>query len=152
MKQEYADWIAAYVAEHQGHVRGYCVDACMEMKKVFPELEYVPGWIEAGGEHMWLKTPDEEIIDPTRAQFRSDVELKYIPWKPGDEIRGGTCPNCGWDIYIHPRSLADFKVMGGKAPDDRSVCDDECAKEFDAYLKKEMEKEFPPPLSRVEPS
>jgi hypothetical protein len=53
--------------------------------------------------HVWLVNPDGDVVDPTRGQFPGDIT--YEPWEPGDEVRVGTCMQCGAGIWRKVPSL-----------------------------------------------
>jgi hypothetical protein len=70
---EHAQWIADYVAR-EGSVWMKCVEACEEMAAAFPELRVIKGIAvsSVSGKrwcHCWLLAADDEVIDPTVAQF-----------------------------------------------------------------------------------
>ena len=125
----YEQWIAAFVARHDGKILGVCRRACDEMRAAFPELRevrghvYVPGWGKRA--HAWLVDERGGIVDPTAEQF--PVIDTYEPWQPGDEVMVGKCMECGSEIWQAVQTLA-------VAPPRREFCDDECANAFAADL------------------
>jgi hypothetical protein len=126
MLRKYQEWIAEYV-KRTPFPRGQCINASREMREAFPELIEVRGhvycaWGKDG--HVWLTTPQGEILDPTRGQFPGSVE--YHPWKPGCEVEVGRCMNCGEYIWESVDSLDNVKR--------KDICSPECAKAFEASL------------------
>lgn len=129
-KRTYAGWIVDYVARHDGNVYGCCQEAAEEMRREFPELVEVRGYVHCSwGKrgHFWLKTPGGEVVDPTRSQFPGPVT--YNPWKPGDEVDVGTCMNCGFTIWRSVQDLDKVKT--------ESVCGPECEQELREYYDRE---------------
>lgn len=129
MKPEHAAWIAAYLDERQGIIRGMCGHATDEMVKSFPELTRTGGFVhhDNGGitEHWWCVTSDGEVVDPTAAQFATG-SLRYEEFDPADQehrenVRVGRCLNCGMDLYGADRKMTD-------------LCDEDCRAEFAASL------------------
>jgi len=98
--QEAIAWIDNYVAIHES-VRGRCAGATREFCEAFPEARRVAGFIQISGEnygeHFWCEL-DGVIYDPTRSQFPDGVAA-YQELQVGDEIRVGTCMECGIPIY-----------------------------------------------------
>jgi hypothetical protein len=77
----YHDWIAQYVARHNGDVWLKCIDACEEMVLAFPELVIVRGIAvsSVSGKrwcHCWLVDPQGAVLDPTKAQFARPVSYE----------------------------------------------------------------------------
>ena len=132
MKKEYQEWIDAYREKHDNYLRSICMSASIDMAQEFPELEIVRGFVidDIGikHEHWWCKSKEDgEIIDPTSTQFR--VITQYLPWKPGDLVRAGTCMNCGEPIYLSPPSLDEPPPDGVPC-----FCGDYCEQEYLRYL------------------
>ena len=69
--ERYVAWISENVSDPYGN----CLKYCVAMQKVFPELRRVYGmyycmtWGER--EHFWCVDADNNVIDPTSAQFPS---------------------------------------------------------------------------------
>jgi hypothetical protein len=120
MEDKYKIWISEYLIKNNMSVRGQCVYACAEMKKVFPELSEVRGFY-GGNEHVWLVDKSGVVVDPTESQFIPGFE--YKEFEPGDLVCVGKCMNCGNKIYDKILDLEDPSYA-------RSVCSDECRKEF----------------------
>lgn len=101
----YESWIAAYVARNNEFVRGKCSEAAAEMVAAFPELKRVAGFVHCDwgrDQHFWCVTPDGEVIDPTRAQFRTVFayeELDLADPAVRRQIPTGRCMECGDDAY-----------------------------------------------------
>ncbi len=102
----YAEWIAAYVAKHDGFVRGKCKKATEEMIATFPELRKAAGFVYCRwgrDQHWWCVDPDGTIVDPTAAQFQGYIygykELDFADPEDVDSIPIGKCANCGGPIY-----------------------------------------------------
>ena len=95
------------------------------MVKQFPELTIVKGHVEdlqwGRRSHIWLKTAEGEIVDPTVAQFPSVME--YEEWEPGDEVRVGKCMECGEEIWRSVQTL-DVEDPGCRRP---YFCSEECS-------------------------
>lgn len=93
--EAYRCWIEEFVRTER--LLGNCKTACEKMKVAFPELRIALGhvhdaaWGKRG--HFWCVTPNNQIVDPTAAQF--PALLSYEEWKPGDEVLVGKCMNCG---------------------------------------------------------
>lgn len=100
----YSEWIAAYVARHNGFVRGLCQDAVTEMRLAFPELRKASGFAHtAWGEdqHVWCVTPDGLIVDPTAAQYPF-VDYEELDLNNADDVARiptGRCMECGGPYY-----------------------------------------------------
>lgn len=124
----YTEWIAAFVAKHDGKVLGRCQPAAVEMRAVFPELRIVQGhvldavWGKRG--HWWLVDPAGSIIDPTVSQFPAPVE--YIGWTPDEPVRIGKCMECGEEIWETVPSLTDTRM--------KRFCDGNCERAFASSL------------------
>jgi hypothetical protein len=126
MKEAYSQWIREYLSVNKS-VLGRCMDAVGKMREEFPELQEVRGhvycqWGKRG--HVWCKTEDGEIVDPTQSQFPGLVQ--YEPWEPGMEVRAGKCMNCGTDIWVSVQTLSE-------KPPCKSSCSEECEQELMAY-------------------
>lgn len=124
---EYAGWIADYLKEHDGFVQGRCQEACEAMVAAFPELQLVRGHAVCPAPwgmraHWWCVTPEGTIVDPTRAQFTAGV-FAYEPYEEGDDVRIGTCMNCGEGIWGQPE-------RGGEP----NFCSTACHASYAAYL------------------
>lgn len=122
----YDDWIAAYHERLGGGFKtlGRCQQASREMKAAFPELEIVKGhvhcpepWGKRG--HWWLVDPEGNIVDPTAAQF--PLIFEYEPYREGDEIRVGTCMDCG-------------EALRGQPGTHRTFCDKTCEETYLTYM------------------
>jgi hypothetical protein len=120
MSEQYDLWISEHYGSHE-KAYGACAEATLAMQRAFPELTRVRGhyYCLAWGErqHWWLTDADGQIVDPTAAQFPSAGHGIYEPWIEGADEPTGKCPNCGGLIY------------GGG-----SVCSDDCARSYEAYL------------------
>ncbi len=125
---KYEQWIKDNVCDPTGR----CVEITLIMHQVFPELIRVRGhyycdiWGER--EHWWLILPSEPggilidyeaevLIDPTRDQFPSRGNGKYIVFDESLPEPTGMCPNCGSYTY-----------------DGHYLCNDVCEREFMASL------------------
>jgi hypothetical protein len=120
MIQEYSDWIKKRVPNFEA-AYGQCKTVCKEMMKEFPGLSLVKGFYEdpivGDRQHWWLKTKDNEIIDPTAIQFPSvGMFGGYREIADDDALPKGKCMNCGKISYFN--SMA---------------CSEKCEKELDAY-------------------
>jgi hypothetical protein len=125
----YDQWITDYTTRHDGQLLGKCREAVAEMRAAFPELREVRGhvwctWGQRG--HVWCAAPDGTVVDPTAAQFPPPI-FEYDEWKPGSEVRVGTCMECGNAIYEACESLDD-------EPPRREFCDARCYDNYAAYL------------------
>ena len=104
--------------------------ASEEMRQAFPELREVRGWFHCA-EHCWLVALDGTIVDPTVSQFPSwdVVPEAYRAWKPGDEVRVGTCLWCGSDIHrVVPK-------LDGEE-ERQSFCDKECERDMEIDMRR----------------
>lgn len=122
----YDGWIAEYLKAHDGFVLGDCHEATTAMVTAFPELQQVRGHVICPAPwgkraHWWCVAPDGKIIDPTRAQFTAGV-LAYEPYVEGDEVRVGTCMNCGEAIWGDPQRAST------------DICSQRCYESYAAYL------------------
>ena len=118
---KYDEWIAEYQGRNPS-LLGRCGMAVAEMTAEFPELRIVRGhtetvWGRRG--HFWCVSPDDEIVDPTAAQYPGPI--LYEAWKPGDEVRVGTCMNCGIGIWLAVNNLDDDHEKSNPG-----YCSDEC--------------------------
>lgn len=102
MKTEYTEWISNWLKSNEAY--GACAEATLEMQTAFPELIRVRGhfhdaiWGER--QHWWLKTKEEEIVDPTASQFPTKgVFGEYEEWEEGREEPIGKCMNCGDYVF-----------------------------------------------------
>lgn len=127
----YAEWIAAYHKRLGGPewTYGRCREAAEEMKAAFPELEVKwghvycpPPWGTRG--HWWLVDPKGTIVDPTAAQFSDGIHA-YEEWVEGDDVRLGSCYNCGAEIWGPPDNGHPI------------ACSPECHDSYVAYLNEE---------------
>lgn len=107
MKQEYQNWIDNYLLKHK-FCNGLCFSATSAMLKCFPELIQVKGYIfnihDKKYNHWWLKTIDNEIIDPTVSQFIIIGDASFIKYEEYCELKygplpTGKCMDCGKNIY-----------------------------------------------------
>ena len=96
---KYEQWISKNI---MGDGYGECHKYCKEMKEVFPELEIKKGFYYdfQWGERMhgWLVDPEGNIVDPTKNQYPSRGNGKYVELKE-EELPTGMCPNCGELIF-----------------------------------------------------
>lgn len=126
----YEEWIKAYVARVKSQLLGRCAEAVQEMAAAFPALRVakghvdVPGWGRRG--HWWLVDKDGQIVDPTAGQF--PAIFGYEEYQDGQEIRVGTCMNCGEGTYAY--SMAEAEAIAGCPP---SVCSPDCERALHAY-------------------
>lgn len=101
----YAEWIAAYVAQHDDFVRGKCSQATKEMVEVFPELRRACGFAHVSwgsDQHWWCVAPNGSVVDPTAGQFRGAI--RYEELDPNDpttrrRVPTGVCMDCGGDVF-----------------------------------------------------
>jgi hypothetical protein len=122
---KYDVWINTHYNRETSY--GQCKSAAELMKNEFPELTVTNGFIEDAmwgqREHWWLKTPDGEVVDPTRSQFTCVLSYTEVDGShPSRNYERGTCANCGEHYYI------------GKDYDDRTVCSSRCWKAYASYL------------------
>jgi hypothetical protein len=116
---KYNQWIEDNVIK--GKELGNCKEYSEKMAEVFPELKVVRGhyychtWGERG--HFWLVDKWGGIIDPTKAQFPSKGNGRYVPWNEGDEEPTGKCLNCAEYVY-----------------NENQFCNDNCEREFRCNL------------------
>jgi len=119
LRDTYAQWSAKNVLSDP---RNKCKEVTERMALAFPELERVRGHyvcpIEGRLPHWWMRTPNGQIVDPTRAQFSSKGDGLYEP-HVGPEPKG-FCLNCGEYVY-----------------GDDQFCSRECFDETTAYLEAE---------------
>lgn len=130
MKPEYDEWVHDWLfnnnaLESGGYSR--CREASEDMVKDFPSLTVVRGhvycphpWGKRG--HWWCVEADGTIVDPTASQF--PVVFRYEAYVEGDDVRLGTCMNCGGEIW-GPNPEAVFST---------SMCDAECGRAFEVYI------------------
>lgn len=126
MEDKYREWIDLnYPDSSSGY--GKCKEACEAMKAAFPELIITNGFVEVFAwncndrQHWWLKTKDQEIIDPTRKQFPGLIEYREIEDDhPARNYPTCKCMNCG-EVYF------------GTSNRSRTVCSPKCAKELEDY-------------------
>ena len=116
-KSKYQEWIDVNVMVTYGQ----CKKITLQMQQAFPALELVRGYYycTAWGErhHWWLKTKDDDIVDPTAAQFPSKGHGVYIEHTDDMPVPTGKCLNCGDLIY------------GERDP----FCSEHCERETVAY-------------------
>lgn len=124
----YGEWIDAYVARHNGFVRGKCKQATEEMIAAFPELRQAAGFVYCQwgmDQHWWCVDPNDDIVDPTVAQFQGIIpeyeELDLNSPEDVGRIPIGKCVNCGGPIY-RTSERTD------------TVCSNVCADELKYYL------------------
>jgi len=96
--------------------RGKCREMSEALAKERPELQLVRGWyydpLWGKQGHWWCKTPEGEIVDPTKLQFPSAGRGVYEEFDgffecdncgkrtaEADIVRGGTHPFCSDDCY-----------------------------------------------------
>jgi hypothetical protein len=99
MLEKYQEWIQKNV---EGTGKGKCLEVAQKMLAEFPELILVRGHYIDGKyrlPHWWLKTADDEIVDPTAAQFFTKGLLDYEEWDESKPEPTGKCPNCGGYCY-----------------------------------------------------
>lgn len=113
---KYEQWIKDNVTNSYGK----CHEYCLEMQKVFPELQLVRGHyyclIWGKREHWWLKINDT-VVDPTKDQFPTKGTGNYIELDSNEPEPTGRCPNCGEYCY-----------------DNKYLCSDYCEKSYLVYL------------------
>lgn len=119
IKSIYNLWMEQFAIENYP-IRGKCKEATDKMISKFPELRQIRGHVrhilsEKLSPHWWCIDQDNNIVDPTAAQFVAIIE--YIPHDETQPEPTGRCPNCGEYCY-------DYK----------SVCSDECGEEYKAYI------------------
>lgn len=116
----YSQWIAD---NRPADPSGQCKAVTQRMAAAFLELRRVRGHYVCPSDgrlqHWWMVTPDGEIIDPTRDQFISTEHGNYEEYVGAEPT--GRCLSC------------DALLFG-----DEQVCDEECAKEFGAYLEESV--------------
>jgi hypothetical protein len=127
---KYDDWIKANYNRESSY--GQCKSAVELMKSEFPELTITNGFVEDvfwdQREHWWLKTPEGEIVDPTKSQFNCVLSYTEIDDShPSRNYESGTCANCGEHYYIGKDNWTD-----------RTVCDNQCWKAYRSYLMSDM--------------
>lgn len=116
MKLKYEAWIQKNVPTYET-AYGNCQPVCHAMREAFPELRLAYGnyycliWGERW--HMWLATPDGEIVDPTQQQFPTQGG-PYVERRE-EERPAGKCANCGELYYEHY---------------DGTVCSETCGEAF----------------------
>lgn len=107
METKYQNWINSYKEKHKV-LAGLCFPACSLMLKDFPELTICRGYIVDGWgkryTHWFLKTDNDEIIDPTISQFDYLLDggnLKYEEYSEGlhGPLSTGKCMDCGKLLY-----------------------------------------------------
>jgi hypothetical protein len=77
---------------------GYCHCQSEAMKKQFPELLLIRGYVDLGESHWWCETPDGAIVDPTYMQFGGDGH-KYKAHDESEPEPIGQCFECGAYLY-----------------------------------------------------
>lgn len=110
----YAEWIAAYVERHGGHVRGLCYSATIDMIAAFPELRRVRGHVGVVSprtEHWWCEAPGGVVVDPTATQF-TRVGGPYLEHSGPEPV--GLCRSCAGYVWVPYNG-------------ERSVCSKACA-------------------------
>ena len=114
---KYEQWMADSPWQTRQDAYLACAHATRLMVLEFPELCRVRGHYRCSlwGErlHWWCKTPDGEILDPTKIQFPSHGAGDYLPWDESSPEPTGKCANCG--VYVY----------GGDM-----FCDDACSGEY----------------------
>lgn len=123
---KYDTWIEKNYNKESSY--GQCKTACELMKNEFPELTITNGFVVDAlwgeREHWWLKTYDESVVDPTKAQFSCILEYVEIDDShPARIYERGTCANCGEHYYV-----------GKDNWDDRTVCSRRCWTAYASYL------------------
>lgn len=80
MESKYSEWIDANIPT-PSHAYRQCMQVTKSMLAAFPELTRVRGYYHCPCvgriEHWWLKTIDDEIVDPTASQFVSGGDGIY---------------------------------------------------------------------------
>lgn len=115
MNLSYKEWI-----DHlPDNVTSQCAERTLEMQKQFPKLIRVRGFYHCPrwgkSSHWWLKTKDNQIIDPTAKQFcAGGIYEEHDESQPEPT---GKCPNCGEYCY-----------------DNKSLCSKVCEKQYITYL------------------
>lgn len=70
----------------EGSLDGMCWDACLEMKKAFPELCWFEGWVilpvsenpRGKSWHNWMESKSGVRYDPTRQQFGRILKYERV--------------------------------------------------------------------------
>lgn len=70
----------------EGSVEGMCWDACLEMKRTFPELHWFEGWVilpvkenpKGRAWHNWMESKSGIRYDPTRQQFGRILKYQKV--------------------------------------------------------------------------
>ena len=125
------DWCLAHVPQtFEGQLRE-CTRYVPMMAQDFPELTICKGVVSSADNpdnigtgrkeypHMWLKTKEGVIVDPTGMQFNALGKLDYREFPEGTKSLS-RCMNCG-------KYFADSQSI---------ICSDECAKEYNNYVAK----------------
>lgn len=127
--EKYKEWIDKNYPAPQAAL-GQCGQACIKMKKDFPELTITNGLIFLLGFpeerlHWWCKDESNNIIDPTSHQY-SGLGYMITEYQEIDEshparnCKRAKCHNCGEHYYETP----DLKYMHNK----------ECENEYIKYI------------------
>ena len=120
MKKKYLKWIQNNVENTYGECKNYSEKMLIQ----FPELKLIRGHYLCGvwgeREHWWLMDEDNNIIDPTAAQFPTKGHCVYRPWDESCEEPIGKCINCGGYVFS-----GEFGT---------EMCSKKCADEYMAYL------------------
>ena len=126
---KYEEWISAFLAKHNGFVRGKCKEAADGLAASFPELRVAEGFAHwqcptrsVRDQHWWCVDPAGAVIDPSVAQFGGACvryeELDLDDPETRSKIPTGPCMNCPGEAYEH-----------------RSFCSDACEAAVIADLK-----------------
>lgn len=133
MKLKYKNWINQKFPTAESALN-QCKEACIEMKKQFPELILTNGLIQVGIEkdmrnHWWLRDSNDKIIDPTAHQYNL-FNLNIVFYSEIDDnhdlrnFTQGRCCNCGERYFI-----------GKNNWNNSTVCSNECYSLFAKSLK-----------------
>lgn len=79
------------------------MEATLLMAQAFPELKRACGFVDTvwgEDQHWWCKTPDSQIVDPTKSQFPIVFGYEEVdPANPHRKIPTGVCMDCGDDAF-----------------------------------------------------
>jgi hypothetical protein len=95
---KYQQWITDY----KGDIFRKCKEVTIEMQSIFPELRIAKGLVQIVEnlkwyQHQWLVDSEENIVDPTAAQWEGILEYREI--KEGEPRPVGKCMNCGEFVF-----------------------------------------------------
>lgn len=127
----YRQWMQENVPQSFDAQLRECTRYVPLMAQAFPELIVCKGVVSSADNpdnigtgrkeypHMWLKTKEGVIVDPTVKQFDALGKLDYREFPEGTKSLS-RCMNCG-------KYFADSQSI---------ICSDECAKEYNNYVAK----------------